>query len=86
MENGTAEKIKNQISQDEINAVYANSNIHTLLECISNMNSKPDGWRDIDAIFTAIQLCDLFKSHLDAGENDILKMFMRFYPTNKLKR
>lgn len=37
------------------------------------MNCKPDGWRDIDAIFTAIQLCDLFKSYLEAGENDIFK-------------
>ncbi len=85
LENGTAEKIKNQISQDEINAVYANSNIHTLLECISNMNSKPGGWRDIDAIFTAIQLCDLFKSHLDAGENDILKNVYAFLSYKQTK-
>jgi len=85
LENGTAEMIKGQISQDEINAVYANSNIHTLLDCISNMNSKPDGWSDIDAIFTAIQLCNLFKSYLDSGENDILKNVYAFLSYKQTK-
>lgn len=72
-ENGTAESIKNQISQDEVNALRENSNICVLLECISSMDCKPEGWRDVDAVFTAIQLCDLFKPYFNAGENDILK-------------
>lgn len=42
------------------------------------MNSKPDGWCDVDAIFTAIQLSNFLKSYFDAGENDILKKFYAF--------
>ena len=73
LENGTAENIKSQISLDEVNAIHENSNICILLDCISSMNCKPDEWCDIDAIFTAIQLCDLFKSYFDVGKSDILK-------------
>ena len=39
------------------------------------MSNKPEGWCEVDAIFTAIQLCNLFKPYLDAGENDIPRMF-----------
>lgn len=85
LENGTAESIKNQISQDEINAVNENSNVHALLDCISNMSNKPEGWSDIDTIFTAIQLCDLFKSYLTAGKNDILKKVYAFLSYKETK-
>ena len=83
--NGTAESIKSQISHDEIKAVNANSNVHTLLECISNMSNKPEGWCEVDAIFTAIQLCNLFKPYLDAGENDILKKVYAFLSYKQTK-
>lgn len=84
-ENGSAENIKNQISQDEINSLYENGNIRTLLECISNMNSQPNGWCDVDTIFTAIQLCNLLKTYHDSGETDILKKVYAFLSYKQTK-
>ncbi len=84
-ENGTAESIKNQISHDKINDIHKNSNIGMLMDCISNMNNKPVGWHDVDVIFTAIQLCDLFKSYFDQGENNILRKVYAFLSYKRTK-
>lgn len=77
-QNGSSETIKKQISQDEINALYENENIRTLLECIIEMDDHPAGWCDVDAIFTAIQLCDLLKTNQQSGKSNILKKVYAF--------
>lgn len=82
---GTASNIKQQISQDTITALRENSNINSLFDCIAGMKSKPDGWGDIDIVFTAIQLCKIMKQYYDGGENDVLKKVHAFLAYKEAK-
>lgn len=85
--NGTASNIKCQISLEEINSFRENISIATLFECIDNMNSKPEGWCDVDTVFTAIQLCKTMKQYYDFGDNGILKRvydYMEYKETRAL--
>lgn len=84
-ENGTVERIKSQISEDEIKTLYEDCNIRILLECVSNMNDKPEGWKDVDVIFTTIQLCNLFKPYLESSKNNTLKKVYEFLSYKQTK-
>ena len=70
---GTANAIKSLIKQSAVNNVVANQNVLSLVDCIKSMNNLPSEWQEIDAIFTAIQICKVLKDHYDLGEKDILK-------------
>lgn len=70
---GTANTVKDHISQSAINNVVANQNALSLVDCIKSMNDLPSEWQEIDAIFSAIQICKVLKEHYDLGENDVLK-------------
>lgn len=75
---GTSKKIKSQISQSTIQDVISNPNVNALVECIREMNRLPDGWQDVDAVFTAIQICKVLQNHYDNGESDVLKKTLAF--------
>ncbi|NLJ30302.1 MAG: hypothetical protein GX424_01635, partial [Clostridiales bacterium] len=70
---GTANTIKRRIQQSSIDNIIANPNVSLLVDCVKRMNDLPSDWQEIDSVFTAMQICQVLKSHYDNGENDILK-------------
>lgn len=84
-EDGSSKEIKQQIKKKEINSLRSNINIDTLLECISKMNNRSNSWCDADDVFTAIQLCTLFRKYFDSEEKDILKKVYSYLSYKKTK-
>lgn len=72
-EQGTVGEIKRAIPLSRIETLRRNENIAALFDCIDKMDYKPREWQSIDAVFTAIQLCQVIAHHYDNSERDILK-------------
>lgn len=75
---GNAIDIKHRIEEVAINSVLSNENVAALVNCIRCMNKLPEGWCDVDAIFTAVQICKTIENHYSNGERDIIKRALSY--------
>lgn len=69
---GTTEEIKEQIDSNSMNKLLCNVNVAALFHCIEEMHNKPSTWQSIDVVFSAIQLCEVFRRNYNS-EIGILK-------------